>query len=209
VLDVGAGDGTLVTALRVRGRDAIGLERHAHGPHMQAGELADVTGTWAAIVFWHSLEHLREPGDALAHAARLLMPGGLLVLALPNIASRQAERFGDRWLALDLPRHLVHVPADALLRKLDELGLQAGRVSHLRGGQVAFGWAHGLVAELPGHHDLYDAIRSSTARAQPMSMRRRVLTLLTAVLVSPAALIATVVEVAGRRGGTVYAEARR
>jgi hypothetical protein len=40
-------------------------------------------------------------------------------------------------------------------------------------------------------------------------MRRRVLTLLTAVLVSPAALIATVVEVAGRRGGTVYAEARR
>jgi SAM-dependent methyltransferase len=209
VLDVGAGDGTLVGALRARGRDAIGLERHAHGPHMQAGELADVTGTWAAVVFWHSLEHLREPGDALAHAARLLMPGGLLVVALPNIASRQAARFGDRWLALDLPRHLVHVPAEALLRKLDELGLQVGRVSHLRGGQVAFGWAHGFVAELPGHRDLYDAIRSSAARAQPMSIGRRLLTVLAGAVVAPAAVIATIIEVAGRRGGTVYAEARR
>jgi SAM-dependent methyltransferase len=209
VLDVGAGDGTLVAALRRRGRDAVGLERRAEGPHMQAGELADVTGSWAAVVFWHSLEHLREPGDALAHAARLLAPGGLLVLALPNVASRQAVWFGDRWLALDLPRHLVHVPSPALLRKLDDLGLQVGRVSYLRGGQVAFGWAHGFVGGLPGHPDLYGAIRSSEARAEPMSTGQRLRTLLAAVVVSPAALVATAVEVAGRRGGTVYVEARR
>jgi SAM-dependent methyltransferase len=209
VLDVGAGDGTLVSALRARGRDAVGLERHAHGPHMQAGELADVTGSWAAIVFWHSLEHLREPSEALAHAARLLAPGGLLVVALPNIASRQAARFGDRWLALDLPRHLVHVPAAALFAKLEAVGLKVGRVSYLRGGQVAFGWAHGFVAELPGHADLYDAIRSPEARTKPMTTRTRLLALLAAIVTSPAALVATLVEVVGKRGGTVYAEARK
>jgi SAM-dependent methyltransferase len=209
VLDVGAGDGTLVAALRARGRDAIGLERHAHGPHLQPGELADVTGSWAAIVFWHSLEHLREPSDSLAHAARLLAPGGLLVVALPNIASRQAARFGDRWLALDLPRHLVHVTDTALFAKLDQVGLRLARVSYLRGGQVAFGWAHGFVAELPGHWDLYDAIRSPDARTAPMSGLTRMLALLAAALVAPAALVATAVEVIGRRGGTVYAEARK
>lgn len=209
VLDVGAGDGTLVAALRRRGRDAIGLERNADGPHLMSGELADVTGSWAAIVFWHSLEHFREPGMALADAARLLAPGGLLVVAIPNAASRQARRFGDRWLALDLPRHLVHVPADALTTKIDEVGLRVERLSHLRGGQVAFGWAHGFVGQLPGHGDLYDAIRAPAARSGPMSAGRRALTLVLGVLALPAAAAATLVEVVQRRGGSVYAEARR
>ncbi|MBV9872438.1 MAG: methyltransferase domain-containing protein [Frankiaceae bacterium] len=209
VLDVGAGDGTLVSALRDRGRDAIGLERHATGEHMQGGEIADVTGTWAAIVFWHSLEHLREPGAALAHAARLLAPGGLLVVALPNIASRQAARFGDRWFALDLPRHLVHVPAAALTAKLTGVGLHVGRVSHLRGGQVAFGWAHGLVGRLPGHPDLYDAIRAPQARSAPMSNAARLYAIAAAAVLSPVAMLMAAVEVVTRRGGSVYVEARR
>jgi SAM-dependent methyltransferase len=209
VLDVGAGDGTLVAALRRHGRDAVGLERHAHGPQLRDDDIADLTGSWSAIVFWHSLEHLREPGDALAHAVRLLAPGGLLVVALPNAASRQAVRFGDRWLALDLPRHLVHVTADALVARMRDLGLQPSRVSHVRGGQVAFGWAHGFVAQLPGHPDLYDAVRSPAARTAPMTGARRALTLLAGVVVAPAAVVATVVEVASRRGGSVYVEARR
>jgi SAM-dependent methyltransferase len=209
VLDVGAGDGTLVNALVARGRDAIGLERHASGRYLQSGEIADVTGTWAAIVFWHSLEHLREPGDALAHAARLLAPGGLLVVALPNAASRQAARFGDTWFALDLPRHLVHVPAAALLAKLGQLGLHVGRVSHVRGGQAVFGWAHGFVGALPGHLDLYDAIRTPQARSAPMSATQRFAAIAAAALVMPAALVAAGAEVAGRRGGSVYVEARR
>lgn len=209
VLDVGAGDGTLVAALRRHGRDAIGLERHATGPQLRDEDIADITGTWSAVVFWHSLEHLRAPGDALAHAARLLAPGGLLVVALPNAASRQAARFGDRWLALDLPRHLVHVTADALVARLRDLGLQPARISHLRGGQVAFGWAHGFVAQLPGHLDLYDAIRSPEARTVPMTRQRRMLTLLAGAAVMPGAVVATVVEVVTRRGGSVYVEARR
>ena len=37
ILDVGAGDGTLVAALRATGRDAIGLERSASGRTSGAG----------------------------------------------------------------------------------------------------------------------------------------------------------------------------
>jgi SAM-dependent methyltransferase len=209
VLDVGAGDGTLVSALRARGREAIGLERHATGPHMQSGEIADVTGTWAAVVFWHSLEHLREPGDALAHAARLLAPGGLLVVALPNAASRQAARFGERWFALDLPRHLVHVPAGALTAKLTDVGLHVGRVSHLRGGQVAFGWLHGMVGRLPGEPDLYDAIRAPEARSAPVPAAMRLYAVAAACVLLPFAVVMAVIEAVGRRGGSVYVEARR
>ena len=100
---------------------------------------------------------------------RLLEPGGVAVVAIPNPDSLQARAFGDRWLHLDLPLHLVHIPAPALLARLRELGMRIERVSYLRGGQVVFGWLHGIVGLLPGHPDLYDAIRRPEARRRPLS----------------------------------------
>jgi SAM-dependent methyltransferase len=209
VLDVGAGDGWLLDALTARGRSATGLERQSDRPDVREQEIGDVEPAWAAIVFWHSLEHLRGAGHAVARAAALLQPGGVLVIAMPNPASLQARAFGDRWLALDMPRHLVHVPAPALRRRIEGLGLRVERTSGLRGGQVAFGWMHGLVGSLPGHPDLYDAIRRPVARREPMPGSRRAEALAAGALVSPVAGALALIEAAAGRGGTSYVEARR
>ena len=209
VLDVGSGDGTLLDGLARAGRDALGLERESNRPDVRAAEVGEVGGEWAAVVFWHSLEHLPAPGAAIDAAARLLEPGGLMVIAIPNTASLQARVFGDRWFHLDLPRHLVHLPLAALTARLRALGLRVDRVSHWRGGQALFGWLHGLVGSLPGRPDLYDAIRRPQARSASLSPGRRAATLAAAVLLAPLAAAATAVEVAARRGGTVYVEARR
>jgi SAM-dependent methyltransferase len=209
VLDVGAGDGALLDALAETGRGSLGLEREATRPDVRAGDLASVDGEWAAIVFWHSLEHLPNPGEELERAANMLAPGGILVIAVPNASSVQARVFGDQWLALDLPRHLVHLPAEGLLARLRSMGLRVERVSFWRGGQVVFGWLHGMVAVLPGHPDLYDAIRRPEARRGGLSTGVRVLVLAAGALLTPLAVIAAVAEVAVRRGGTVYVEARR
>jgi SAM-dependent methyltransferase len=206
VLDVGAGDGTLVAALRARGRDAVGLEREPGDvPGVVEGEITHVTALQAAIVMWHSLEHLRDPAGALRDAAANLKPGGLLLLAVPNAASLQARVFGDRWLALDLPRHLFHFPAAALTARLRELGLRVTAVSHVRGGQVVFGWLHGLVGTFGV--DLYDAIRRPEARSRPLSPPARVAALAAATVLLPVALAGTALEVLLRRGGTVMIEA--
>jgi SAM-dependent methyltransferase len=209
VLDVGAGDGTLVEAFVRRGREAVGLEPYASGPHIRNAEVEEVDGSWSAVIFWHSLEHLRQPARALSHAATLLAPGGTLIVAVPNATSLQARAFGDRWLALDLPRHLVHLSPPALLAKIEGLGLRVERVSYLRGGQVVFGWVHGFVGQLPGHPDLYDAIRRSEARQASHGAGFRLYALAAAVAALPFALAATAVEVAARSGGTIYIEARR
>ena len=209
VLDVGAGDGTLVEAFVRHGREAVGLEPHASGPYIRNAQVEDVTVNWSAVIFWHSLEHLRQPARALSHAAVLLSPGGTLVVAVPNATSLQARVFGDRWLALDLPRHLVHLSPQALLSKIETLGLRIERVSYLRGGQVVFGWVHGLVGQLPGHPDLYDAIRRNEARQAAQSPAVRLYALAAGVIALPFALAATMVEVAARSGGTIYVEARR
>lgn len=209
VLDVGAGDGNLVRAFLQHDREAVGLDPYSSGPHIRSEEIEDVDGSWAAVIFWHSLEHLRQPATALAHGAALVAPGGALVVAVPNARSYQARAFGRRWLALDLPRHLVHLSPSALLSKIEEQGLRVERVSYLRGGQVLFGWVHGLVGKLPGHPDLYDAIRRPEARQAPMSTGKRLYAVGAAASALPLALAATAVEVAARSGGSVYVLARR
>ena len=209
ILDVGSGDGALLRALRARGRPATGLEREGDGERVLTAELGEVGGEWAAVVFWHSLEHLPAAGEALAHAAGLLGSDAVIVIAMPNLASVQARVFGERWLALDLPRHLVHVPAPALIARLQELGLRVERVSYARGGQVVFGWLHGLVGALPGRPDLYEALRQPAARSRAISPGRRLATIAAGVVLAPLAAAAAAGEIAGRRGGTTYVEARR
>jgi SAM-dependent methyltransferase len=206
VLDVGAGDGTLVAALRARGRDAVGLEREPGDvAGVISGEIAQVDVPQAAVVMWHTLEHLPDPAGALRDAAAALEPGGLLLVAVPNAASLQARVFGDRWFALDLPRHLFHFPAAALTARLADLGLRVSAVSHVRGGQVLFGWLHGLVGAFGV--DLYDAIRRPEARSRPLSPAARLAALAGATALLPVALAGAALEVLLRRGGTVMIEA--
>ena len=209
VLDVGAGKGVLIDALHRQGREAIGLERDSRRPDVRDEALKDVQGEWAALVFWHSLEHLPDPGDAIRQAARLLRPGGVLVVAVPNSDSLQARVFGDRWLHLDPPLHLVHLSRRALVSRLEASGFVVDRVSNTRGGQVVIGWLDGLVGVLPGGLNLYQALRRSEARNTPISSRTRASILAAAVLLLPFAAAAAALEVALGNAGTVYVEAHR
>jgi SAM-dependent methyltransferase len=212
LLDVGSGDGSLLRAVRARGREAIGLERVAEGDGVLACEINDFedrTGEWAAVVFWHSLEHLRDPAGALDRAAALLAPGGILAVAVPNLGSWQARSFGDRWFHLDLPRHLVHLPASALRAGVEARGFTIQRCSHWRGGQILFGWLHGMVGMLPGHPDLYSAIRRVEAQDTAIAGGRRTAVVLAATALAPAAGVMAAAEIAAHAGGTVYLEARR
>jgi 2-polyprenyl-3-methyl-5-hydroxy-6-metoxy-1,4-benzoquinol methylase len=208
VLDVGAGDGALLDALAARGRPATGLERVGGRADIRDEPLEAVDGEWAAVVFWHSLEHLPQPGAAIAHAARLLAPGGVVVVAVPDYASLQARAFGDRWLHLDPPRHLVHLTTAALTAGLERRGLRVQRVSRVRAGQVVIGWLHGLVGWLPGL-DLYRALRRPEARSAPLTRARWAASLAAGIVLLPVAALAAAAEVALGRSGTVYVEARR
>lgn len=209
VLDVGAGDGTLVDALRARGRETVGVERNPLRPDFRDEPLAEIDGKWSAVVLWHALEHLPEPGDAIVQAARLLERGGVLAVAVPNTGSLQAEAFGERWLHLDLPRHLVHLSARSLRTGLEQHGFAVERASNVRGGQIVIGWLQGLVGMLPGHPDLYQSLRRSPARSSAQPPAKRLLAIGAGVALLPVAALAALVEIIMGRGGTIYMEARR
>jgi SAM-dependent methyltransferase len=135
LLDVGCGTGELAAAFGRGGWQAHGIEPSAQAAgHARAagvevinGTLADApwpAGRFDAIVFNHSLEHIDDPGEALAQATRLLRPGGLLAIAVPNFGSWHRRLFGSAWFQLDLPRHLQHFDRDSLAALARQAGLQ-------------------------------------------------------------------------------------
>ena len=150
-----------------------------------------------------------RPGEAIDRAVSLLAPARRARDRGAQLASWQARCFGARWFHLDIPRHFVHLPADALCRGVRERGVQVERVSYWRGGQLVFGWLHGMVGALPGHADLYSAIRRPEAREEAISGARRAGALTAAAALSPLAAILVAGEVAAHAGGTIYVEARR
>jgi SAM-dependent methyltransferase len=100
-----------------------------------------------AISLWHSLEHLHAPDEMLAVAADRLQPGGILALGVPNPSSLQFRLLGKRWAHLDAPRHLCLMPEQALVERLQALGLT--RVAAMTGDPFGVicsihGWTYAM-----------------------------------------------------------------
>ncbi len=139
VLDVGCGRGLLLEQLRKRGWEVQGTElseqsaaypRDVLGIPVQIGDLADQhfpSDHFDAVVLWHVLEHVPDPAVVLAEVARILRPGGIFLLAVPNFGSLEARLTRDKWFHLDVPRHLNHYTPTVLHRALIGAGL---RVRH-------------------------------------------------------------------------------
>jgi len=85
---------------------------------------------YRAICFWHSLEHLPQPGKTLRIADRLLAAGGVLIISAPHMESLQSRLSGRYWLHLDLPRHLVHFDMNRLAAFLQTKGYRLIRHQH-------------------------------------------------------------------------------
>lgn len=226
IIDVGCGRGLLLGLMRGRGWDAHGVEvsetaaHHARdvlGLPVWVGEFAESPQPPAsvdAVVIWHVLEHLLDPVAALAKAAEVLRPDGILVVAVPNFESWQAAFSGRHWFHLDVPRHYHHFRTPVLLRLLEEQGFSVEAVRHFSLEQNPYGWIQSLFNRLGFRFNLlYDILKNETARSEPHPIRAHPLQVALMFALLPAVAAASgllfLLEVAARRGGTVEVYARR
>lgn len=95
LVDVGSGPGAMLALSRDRGWDAIGVEPSASAvAQARARGLNAIEGTWLraslktasadVVTLINVLDQMTDPFAALAEARRVLRPGGLLYLRVPN-----------------------------------------------------------------------------------------------------------------------------
>jgi hypothetical protein len=90
---------------------------------MPPGEVNKVpSGSADCITFWHVLEHLYDPAGWLEEEKTILSSDGKCIIALPNFSSADARWFGNRWAALDVPRHLWHFTPASLSHFVSKQG---------------------------------------------------------------------------------------
>jgi 2-polyprenyl-3-methyl-5-hydroxy-6-metoxy-1,4-benzoquinol methylase len=140
ILDVGCGDGFFLRSVKNIGWEVHGIEMSAAAVNraksmgveqMTCGTFDDASypeNYFDVIRFWSVLEHIHDPVATLAKVRRLLKPGGLLVLQVPNYRSAAARWAGPRWTAWDVPRHLYHFSSRSLKTLLEKSGFKTTRL---------------------------------------------------------------------------------
>ena len=117
-LDYGAGAGAFMAYCKQKNIDIIGLEPDEPSRNKASAKGLEIyspshiaafqEGEFAAITMWHVLEHVHQLNALLAQAHRILKPGGILTIAVPNLLSYDAHHYKEFWAAYDVPRHLWH-----------------------------------------------------------------------------------------------------
>lgn len=134
-LDVGCGSGYFLEAARRRGWDPVrGVELNSWmvdlgreaGLEIAGGQLRDQgfpDGFFQLVSFWDVIEHMNDPAAELAEAYRILRPGGLLVLLVPDAESFWARILGERWWAV-IRMHLFYFTRESATRLLEQSGFR-------------------------------------------------------------------------------------
>ncbi len=119
LLDIGSGTGHFADTMKRSGWQVKGVEindRAGEFSKSQFGldvispdEISSLTPeSFDCITLWHVLEHFHDPFRYAADIHRILKPGGVCIIALPNSDSFDALHYKEYWAAYDLPRHLWH-----------------------------------------------------------------------------------------------------
>ena len=127
ILDVGYGDGALLNALSASGyRDLTGIDPFVEpanappeGVRLYRRRLDDEPDTYDIVMLHHSLEHVSDPAETLAHVRRVLRPGGWALVRMPVAGSYGWRTYREHWLGLEPPRHLA-IPSIEGMRQLAE-----------------------------------------------------------------------------------------
>lgn len=145
LLDVGCATGLFLNTMRQYDWQVTGVElspyaseyaRRTFGLEVITGTLESAqlpNNAFDVVTLWDVLEHVVDPKITLKEISRILKPGGLLALSLPNPTAFEASLFGASWVGWDRPRHL-HLFTPAILKNyLQDAGFQLEAIESLGG----------------------------------------------------------------------------
>lgn len=134
LLDIGCATGHLLSAAKARGWEVYGVEtshisavqaRQKTGGQIHEGTLDTAPfpeGWFDAITLLDVIEHLQSPSEYMRRIATLLRPGGVFLVATPNIHSLAYRLLGRKWTIVGPNDHLYYFSPRTLERLLRKAG---------------------------------------------------------------------------------------
>jgi len=127
LLDIGCGTGEFISSCRTAGWEVTGVEPNqkprefAIAKHKvniideAALEMMTKPG-FDVVTLWHVLEHVHHLDERMRKIKQILNENGMLIIAVPNSNSWDAQHYEKYWAAYDLPRHIYHFSKNTIFR---------------------------------------------------------------------------------------------
>ncbi len=164
VLEIGSAAGFFLAECARRGHHPVGVElsdamrdlaKKSLGITELFKSLDEVADNdFDAAALWHTLEHLDNPVETLEKLKSKLADGGLLFITVPDFASGNHRRLGNKWGHLQPLVHLSHFTDETLVKTLSAAGFVTLAVMK-SGGTGALGKKSalpGLLKSIATHH---------------------------------------------------------
>ena len=136
ILDVGAGTGDFLKVCKNNNWKTFGVE-----PSEKARSFAekkaiilqeDITTykdeKFDVISLWHVLEHIPNLIAYINQLKKLLKTNGVLIIAVPNYKSYDANYYKQFWAAYDVPRHLWHFSKSSIKKLFLTVDMKVSKI---------------------------------------------------------------------------------
>ncbi len=136
LLDIGAGTGDFINFCKKNNWNVVGVE-----PSNKAKEIASTKELvllssieeikeekYDVITMWHVLEHVPNLNDYIKALKKLLKKDGVLVIAVPNFKSYDANHYKNFWAAYDVPRHIWHFSRKSISKLFSEVNMRVEKI---------------------------------------------------------------------------------
>ena len=181
LLDIGCGSGEFLEQFKtIKGWDLSGVEINSYaakiaqkkGLNIFNGTLEEARfpdDSFDAVTMWDVLEHLHDPKQTLREVKRILKPGGIIALRLPNGDSWDLKLFKRYWSGLDAPRHLYVFTHKTIHQLLDISGFDILQMHSKQGSYIGFTlslsfWLTAKNVPLNKRQSIMNALQSPIAR---------------------------------------------
>jgi 2-polyprenyl-3-methyl-5-hydroxy-6-metoxy-1,4-benzoquinol methylase len=136
MLDYGCGTGMFLNVCKNDGWETYGMEPDDNARKMSIEKGLDVFSDkekvsdriadkkFNAITLWHVLEHVTDMEATLSFFKSKLNDDGVLIIAVPNHVSYDAQYYKEFWAAYDVPRHLHHFDINSMTSLVEKAGFK-------------------------------------------------------------------------------------
>ena len=132
LLDIGAGTGDFINICKNNGWSVTGVEPSEKANKIASTknlvlkkDLEEIEGKeYDVITMWHVLEHIPNLESYILKLKELLKENGVLIIAVPNYKSFDANYYKQFWAAYDVPRHLWHFSKTAISKLFSSINMK-------------------------------------------------------------------------------------